>query len=458
MSLLAPALVYIDADQMAGGAYVYRKPHFDVARERGWTCIALTNSNNANLADISTDADRIIEMADFESQTVSGTLLDLAGSYHIAALMFFPGQCPPQGDLGEVVETAAALLGLPFIPAQALTLCNNKFLMRRKLEWMPSDAPPVAAWLINDADDVDKLAGEIRFPVIAKPPFGAGSLFIKRCTNAGELKAQQIRYRERWQDNSLAVNFGNAPHAFVDARRERHEFRPGVSLLVEDYIEGREGSVECVVYQGRVYPLIVQEKLLLSEGVSTIFEHQLVTPPVSFSGDQVAAIRRYAIDCLTTLGIDNSIVHMEFRMTDAGPKAIEINPRLGGFYVNRAFQDIAGLNPYALNLDMLSGSLDPDVLLAAADRVASAPDYFTMFVLYAPRSGYLRTIVGVDEATCQCGMLAHFIDRKDRFYDVENEENYIAKFWGTAGSAREVSALYESVCAQVQIEMTTEAC
>ncbi|MCZ7176428.1 ATP-grasp domain-containing protein, partial [Salmonella enterica] len=85
------------------------------------------------------------------------------------------------------------------------------------------------------------------------------------------------------------------------------------------------------------------------------------------------------------------VVHFEFRMTDAGPVVIEINPRVGGLYVNAAFRDLAGIDPYQLYLSLLLGEPGVNAQLdAGARQVAQASQHYSMLAIYPEHSGHFK--------------------------------------------------------------------
>ncbi|MEM9523094.1 MAG: ATP-grasp domain-containing protein [Pseudomonadota bacterium] len=448
----SPALIYLDVDRTEGGSYDYRKPHFDAAAKLGYSCITIVPSGHENLSMIRAESDLVIEMDHISAAGILDRIRSLSDRYRACAVVSFMGHCPPGIDLGGIVEAVCRALSLPFTPAQALLKCNNKFLMRSHLKHRGIDS--VSSLLINNVEDIDEIGDTLNFPVITKPAFGAGSVLIKKCSSKSELKERYLNFCASFPKVHLAIDHGSSGHSFTDASGVVHEYVPGRSLLVEEYIDGHEGSVECIVYKNKVHPLIVHDKLLLSEKGSTILEHQLITPPVNFSAEDVDAIRRYATDCISALELNNCLVHLEFRLTSAGPKVIEVNPRIGGFYVYKSFEDVAGIDPFISNLKILSGTFDERELIAAQTSVRERKNYYTMFVLYPPRSGYLKEIHGVEKASRRNGVLNYKAENRLNFIDTENREEYVMKFWGTAESPEKITELYELISEDINMEMS----
>lgn len=98
-------------------------------------------------------------------------------------------------------------------------------------------------------------------------------------------------------------------------------------MLVEKYIEGPEASIEIVATETDVIPLLVHDKVLVSEGDRVVYEHLLVVPPVRFTPEELENIRRYAVEVAKATGIKNSLCHVEIRYDKhSGPQLLEINP------------------------------------------------------------------------------------------------------------------------------------
>lgn len=448
----APALIYLDVDRVEGGSLYYRKPHFDAAAKLGYSCITIVPSGHENLPNIRAESDLVIEMDHFNADGILDRIRSLSDRYRVCAVVSFMGHCPPGIDLGGIVEAVCQALSLPFTPAPALLKCNNKFLMRSHLKHRGIDS--ISAFLINKVEDIEEIGDALKFPVITKPAFGGASVLIKKCTSKSELKECYLDFCTSFPKIHLAMHCGGSSHSFTDAFGTVHEYVPGQSLLVEEYIDGHEGSVECIVYENKVHPLIVHDKLLLSEQGSTILEHQLITPPVNFSAGDMDAIERYATDCISALELNNCLVHLEFRLTPSGPRVIEVNPRMGGFYVYKSFEDVAGIDPFITYLKILSGTFDKSELITAKKFVKKQKNYYTMFVLYPSTSGYLKKIHGIEKASHRNGVLNYKAENKLDFIDTENREEYVMKFWGTAESPKKITELYELISKDINVEMS----
>jgi hypothetical protein len=89
-------------------------------------------------------------------------------------------------------------------------------------------------------------------------------------------------------------DFYGCAHILADKNGRRHENIPGRGIVLERYISGIEGTVECAIVGKLIHPLLINEKLMLTEHGGTVLENLLISPPTSFTEDQCEQIRQYA--------------------------------------------------------------------------------------------------------------------------------------------------------------------
>ncbi|WP_213420815.1 hypothetical protein, partial [Vibrio cholerae] len=87
---------------------------------------------------------------------------------------------------------------------------NNKFLMRRVLKQHELRSVPFV--LCNNEQELQQGAERVGYPLIAKPPFGGASAFIKKCSSWEELRSH---YRHFVSDHGAAAyaDFYGCAHA-----------------------------------------------------------------------------------------------------------------------------------------------------------------------------------------------------------------------------------------------------
>lgn len=313
----------------------------------------------------------------------------LAKKYSIQALMSGHGMFTANTLHGESVSILAQEMNLPFQNVDGLYRSNNKYLMRDALD--TAGIPNVQAQLL-DPKQLDKsFLNSINYPCILKPTHQALSSFVSRCNNAKELQAS-ITYSIEMMPKVCESDILNV-HQWSNKAGEQLKFNP-FSLMVEDYIDGIEGSVECIATENQVIPLLVHEKVMVTEKTHTVLENLEITPPVSFSEEDCENIRTYAKQCIEALGITNSLIHVEFRYNKIyGTRILEINPRVGGgVSIDRSIREFTGLDPATTLIQIMTGQFK------AQNHYPTRSDLkIGMFSLFPEKDGILRNVSGMDD-------------------------------------------------------------
>lgn len=432
------AIVFVDVDESEQPCYYYREPHFSVARQRGLVCLTVAKAQRPFLSRLSTHSDRVILIEELDECSLSRLILELSCEFRISALFCYPGQAGPNGQVGVIVARVCRQLGLHHASPESINACNDKFAMRKRLRESGLNSVPFA--LCHTREQLIAGATEIGYPLVAKPRFGARSAFIKICSNEQELLEHYQFYQYSYSSALSRDSLGKIE--CVDGI----DNIPGSTILLEGWIGGTEGSVECVVGENIVYPLIINEKLVLTSRTCTILENLLITPPVSFSLSEQKIIRQYASECVKSVGLHTAIAHFEFKMTESGPIVIEINPRLGGLYVSSAFVDIAEINPWELYLDLLMnvGSVE-DRLAQAMVEVDNNTDSYSMIALYPDRSGYYKGFSSLHHLENHPQILEFEQLPCPALVDSDAEEHYLLKCWAKVKGKADAVALYQEV-------------
>lgn len=437
------AILFIDVDDSASVRYCYREPHFAAARAQGLACLTAGVAGRKHLQRLRDDSDAVFLLDALNEQSILDLVGRLDGQYQIRAIFCQAGHPSAQGEVGCIVAQASRRLGLVHSDPLAIAACNNKFLMRRALEKLGVRSVPFA--LCNNEQQLREGAEHVGYPLIAKPPFGGASAFIKKCSDWAQLRSHYAHFLADHASAAYADFYGCA-HTLPEEGGQRREYLPGRSLLLEGFIPGIEGSVECVVVGEQVHPLLINEKLMLTERSGTVLENLLISPPTSFTDAQCEQIRQYAVECLRAVGLTNAVVHFEFRMTDAGPVVIEINPRVGGLYVNAAFRDLAGIDPYQLYLSLLLGEPGVNAQLdAGAHQVAQASQHYSMLAIYPEHSGHFKGIEGLEWLAQQPAVLEYAQQESGHSIDADIEEHYLLKCWARVDDAAHAHAVHDAI-------------
>ena len=200
----------------------------------------------------------------------------------------------------------SALLGVPGIDTDTVWYLRRKDLMRTALQAAHLLVPKHV--LIRSISDINKAAQRITFPAVCKPIDAAGSVNVKKVNNESELIDAAMRIL-KGNDVLWGYQLSNA-------------------LLVEEYIDGKEYSLEGVVQNGKVIHFSLTEKFV-SDQTEFIEVGHIVNAPMD--NELKNDIQQYVDDVIKTLQADNCPFHAEIRLNkDNQPVLMEIAARLAG--------------------------------------------------------------------------------------------------------------------------------
>jgi len=113
-------------------------------------------------------------------------------------------------------------------------------------------------------------------------------------------------------------------------------------VIVEEYLDGPEVSVEILVQDGEPYVLQVTDKITSGEPHFIEIGH---SQPSQLPPLDIEAIKKLAYNATKAVGIINGCGHAEIKLTSKGPKMVEIAGRLGGDFITTVLLPIStGVN------------------------------------------------------------------------------------------------------------------
>ena len=239
------------------------------------------------------------------------------------------GICSISSDLAAVtVNYVAASLGLSGNSMEVTMRSTNKHLMRLALTQNGDPSPK--SYLLGSEQEIDNL--EIEYPIIVKPTDRSGSRGITKLDSSKGLKEAYNR--------ALAESFEN-------------------EVLVEEFVEGKEYSVECISYHGNHHFLALTEKF--TTGAPNFIETGHFEP-ASVTKETLNRIIEIVFHALDTLGIQNSASHSEIMINDNGEiKIIEIGGRMGGDCIGSDLVKYSTGVDYVRAVIQVACGLEPDL-------------------------------------------------------------------------------------------------
>lgn len=196
---------------------------------------------------------------------------------------------------------------------------NNKFQMRKVLE--KAGVPCPKYYCVTNTSENEKLVWN--FPLIVKPSDRSGSLGVAKIENLHELN-EAI-------EKAIDLSFKG-------------------EAMVEEFIDGREISVELISYHGKHYPLQITDKVTTEAPHFVELEHH---QPAELSRDDFKKIYSITEKSLDALGLSEGASHSEFKITKEGKVVVmEIGGRMGGDFIG------SNLVQLSTGYDFVKGVID----------------------------------------------------------------------------------------------------
>ncbi|WP_243792374.1 ATP-grasp domain-containing protein [Saccharopolyspora gloriosae] len=267
--------------------------------------------------------------------------------------------------LGATAHLAQSL-GLPGSPPEAVARACNKDQTRLVLR--DAGVPGPAFALADSASGLREAALALGFPLVIKPVDLCAGMFVRKVSNEAELN-EAVRELEGFP---------------VNARGQRRS----ATVLLEELLTGPEVSVEAVTAHGRTTVVGVTDKSVGGEPWFVETGHMF---PATLDDETERAATAVAVAAVEALGLDNTVTHTELKLTPAGPRIVEVNPRPAGNQITELIRRVTGIDLPAVHAQLAVG--EPPRLTANSTGAGSAAISF----LLPPRTGPIRRIDGVED-------------------------------------------------------------
>lgn len=294
-----------------------------------------------------------------------------------------------------VVSTIADELGLPGPGRAAVIKACRKDLTRQVLAEQGVPGPRFA--VESEWPAIERAAADIGYPLVVKPVDLCGGMYVRRAENVGQLLS--------------AVNdIAGFP---VNARGQRRS----PLTLIEELLVGPEFSVETVTRRGRTTVVGVTDKSVGGEPWFVETGHMF---PAAIDAELGAAVSGVACAAIRALGLDDTVAHTEVKLTAAGPRLVEVNPRPAGNQITELVRRVTGIDLAAVHAEVALGR-EP-VLEPLDTGVGSAAISF----LLPPRAGVVEEIHGAAGLVGAPGVVAHAVAAGRRsVQDVRSNNTYL---------------------------------
>lgn len=198
------------------------------------------------------------------------------------------------------VNYVASHMGLRSNPEEYSEVTTNKYKMRQC--FMNNNVPSPKFTLVDD-DNHFQITG-FKFPLIVKPTDRSGSRGVEKVLDPVQLDE--------------AIN---------RAQKESFEHK----AIIEEFVTGREISVESISYEGNHAILQITDKVTTGAPFFVELEHH---QPSSLPEDTKLRIKEIVLHALDALHIKYGASHSELKITEDGDiRVIEIGARMGGDFI-----------------------------------------------------------------------------------------------------------------------------
>ena len=271
------------------GASILQLPAILKAKEMGLQVIAVDMNKNAigfKYADITFN----ISTIDTEE------VLKLAKENNIDGIMTLASDIPMR-----TVAVVSKEMGLQAIDEQTALKATNKILMREALK--KYNVPIPKFYRVETYEEYLKNLENFNDKIIVKPADNSGSRGVILIEKGFDLLSLENAFNYSKQHSKNG------------------------EIIIEEYMEGKEVSVEALSIKGEVHIISITDKITTGAPNFVEMGHSQPSSLLEEIKDRIAEV---AIDGIKALGIKEGPSHTEIIVTEEGPKIVEIGARLGG--------------------------------------------------------------------------------------------------------------------------------
>ena len=272
------------------GASILQLPAIEKASEMGLEVIAVDMNPEAVGFKVPGVIKEVISTIDTQA------ILKAAMRHKINGIMTLASDMPMQS-----VAVVSHEMGLVGINEDTALKATNKAFMRDALR---EAGVPVPLYFRVKGKEAFKEAVE-------KVRVAGYKCIVKPADNSGSRGVNLLK-----EDADLDIAYDYTNH-----------YSRGGEIVVEEYMEGPEVSVETLAVDGDVHVIQITDKLTTGAPYFVEMGH---SQPSQHSEETRKRIAEVAVAANKAIGIQNGPSHTEIKVTKNGPKIVELGARLGG--------------------------------------------------------------------------------------------------------------------------------
>lgn len=329
------------------GASILQLPAIQQAKAMGYDVVVVDMNPNAIGFKEEGIEKEIISTIDISS------VIDAAERHKIDGIMTLASDMPMR-----TVAAVAKKMGLIGIDPDTAIKATNKAEMRKALK--EHNVPIPKFFKVGSLEEFNECVNKFKGKFITKPADNSGSRGI-----------------------FLVDDLSKAKHAYVYSKENS---RNG-DVVVEEYMEGPEVSVETLTINGVCNVIQITDKLTTG---SPHFVEMGHSQPSMLSSNLKEQIKKVAIAANKAIGIKNGPSHTEIIVTKEGPKIVEIGARLGGDCIT------THLTPLSTGVNMVGCCIK----IALGEKAEATVKFCKGSAIryFEQSKGKIKNITGIDEA------------------------------------------------------------
>ncbi|HEC61004.1 MAG TPA: ATP-grasp domain-containing protein [bacterium] len=329
------------------GAGIMQLPAVRLAKAKGWRVVVAAKDICPEIEALA-DLTLPVDLRDKEAMVEAALSIDKIDGVFTAGT-----------DFSTTVAWVAESLDLPGIPYDNALAATNKSIMRQKFARYGVASPSFIS--VTKAERIEEKLGSLHYPMVVKPVDNMGARGVRRVDHKDEL--------ERAIDSAVTQS------------------RTG-EVIIEQYLEGPELSLDAIVFRGRVTICGVADRHICFPPHFVEMGH---TMPTAMAPNSIRAAEKVFKSGIRALGIGNGAAKGDIIITSTGPVVGEIAARLSGGYMSGWTHPLSSgieVTAAALNVAMglPPGALRPIYTAASAERA------------FISIPGRVQSITGLDEA------------------------------------------------------------
>jgi biotin carboxylase len=274
------------------GAGVMQEPAIRIARRKGWRVILADGNPRAGARGLA-DQFECVDLKDRDGL--------LAAARAIRESSGLDGVFTAGTDFSSSVAWVAEHLGLPGIPFDTAMKATDKCLMRQAFSAGGVPSPRSVCW---EGSGDPRPADGMAFPLVVKPVDNMGARGVRRVEDANALRT---------------------------ACREALALSRSSRVIIEEFMEGPEFSLDAIVHRGTITVCGVADRHI---HFAPNFVEMGHTIPTGFPPEKVREVEEVFKAGIRAIGIDNGAAKGDIKLTSSGPMVGEIAARLSGGYMS----------------------------------------------------------------------------------------------------------------------------